>query len=497
MKKQIITILLATLLAATACYRDKGNYNYRDVDPVTVTGIAESYVAFSYQDVLRVNPAVTNEERYDFCWLLYSTAFNVNARVIPRPDTIARSKNLEYAVRENPGSYILVFSARDKETGYTELTTVPLTVTTVNMTGWYVLKDNGGKTEFDFFATDATPAPTVANWISLYNDGRQLDGAAVKAVFVPGFKITPNDDPLNVFAVVSGNDAAIIRIDNGEIIMDYDNMFFIRPLARNPQNIILDLSENTIYMINDHILYTMNKVGGLFVDPPSWDYRVSPLSAISFSPLIIVFDEQAKSLIRFGNNLFSPYNDASTALKLNNLDAEVMWMEGYNYPRWRVYALLEHASPAGTFSLVKLQNDYGGSTSVIGESQDIPSTLQLPHADKWAGNFEYDIIYFARDNKLYRANMDTNPPVESLQVTFEPGEVITCMQHMVKPVPQSPGTVVKNCLAVATYAAGRYKVYLYSIEVGNLVPLEHPNFQGEGRVTTVNYVQPDGSLRVF
>ncbi|MDR2130361.1 MAG: hypothetical protein LBP56_04225 [Odoribacteraceae bacterium] len=313
---------------------------------------------------------------------------------------------------------------------------------------------------------------------------------------MPKYKLTPNSDDLHVLFVASRSDVAVVRIDNGEIVKEFTNLFFVQPTNRNVQNLLLDISENNIYLINDGAIYTLIKSGGTFVDPPSWNYRLASPAAASFSPLVLVFDELSRSLVRFGNNAYSPYNDASTTLKTNNLNADIRWMEGYNYPRWRILTLLKGTEPDGETFLVEMANDYGGSNTLTGSSRVISRTFLLPHADKWAGNFTYEIIYFAHGNKLYRANINTDPISESLQITLPEGEVVTCMQHMVKPIPQSGSTVTKDYLAVATHSAGHYKVYLFTMEVGNLVPVS-PAFEGEGRVTCINYVQPDGGIRVF
>ncbi|MDR0543952.1 MAG: hypothetical protein LBG30_01190 [Odoribacteraceae bacterium] len=492
-------ITAALLIMLAACYEDKGNYAYKDYPPIDVSGILQSYTAYSRETTLSIQPVIPNHQQYDYVWELYNTAFNVNLRVIPRPDTLALAKDLSYPVKENPGNYLLVLRVTDRQTGYTEIKTAPLTIATTNMRGWYLLKDNGAYTDLDFYPENETGAISATprrDWLSFFNNGRQLAGKAIKAIFVPKFRMTPASDELNALAIASDSDVAIARVDNGEIIRDFSNSFFAEPAARDVRNLLLDVSESSIYLINDGLIYIMNKVGGMFVDPPVGNYRASGRAAVSFSPLILFHDQLSNSLVRFGNNAYSPYNDANTPVKVNNLDAEPLWMEGYNYPRWRINALLRRHSDSQVI-FTSIANDYGGSTSLAGSSRVIPSSLGLANADVWGGNFTYEIIYFARDNFLYRANMDADPPGETLQVTFPEGETVTCIQHLVKPVPQSGSTVAKDFIAVATHADGRYKVYLYTTEVGNLLSLPSPTFEGNGRVTCVNYVQPDGGLRVF
>ncbi len=37
--------------------------------------------------------------------------------------------------------------------------------------------------------------------------------------------------------VLSTNDAAIYRVDNGAMVMNFDNMFFTKPATRKPQSV--------------------------------------------------------------------------------------------------------------------------------------------------------------------------------------------------------------------------------------------------------------------
>ena len=50
-----------------------------------------------------------------------------------------------------------------------------------------------------------------------------------------------------------------------------------------------------------------------------------------------------------------------------------------------------------------------------------------------------------------------------------------------------------NCFAIATYADGKYKVWLHEFDAGNLKPLTKPTFEGNGRVACINYVENNTS----
>jgi hypothetical protein len=72
------------------------------------------------------------------------------------------------------------------------------------------------------------------------------------------------------------------------------------------------------------------------------------------------------------------------------------------------------------------------------------------------------------------------------------------MQHIKYPAPTS-GVIYKvDYLAIATYANGRYKVWLQPISsIGTIQPLGQPNFEGQGRVSCINYLEQGNGSRVF
>jgi hypothetical protein len=485
----IYAILLPVLVFS--CYEDKGNYDYKELDPVMIEGLDEVYSVYTYQDVLDIRPTVSNDERYDYCWQLYPTTFNVNLRQVPRPDTLALTRELNYEVLLNPGEYILVFNARDKTTGYTEMKTVTLKVSTRNMTGWYLLKDHDGKTDFDFIYPDGR----FDNWIARLNQGKQLEGNAVKALFVREFKETITSENLNTFVVLAERDAAIIRIDHGTIVRDYDQMFFAPPADRNLQNAVLDVAENNVYVINDGKVYFMTKAAGLFqdpVDPSTGNYHMAPFGALGMSPLFF-YDVNSTTIVTYNGSAYTPSSNDI----VRNMNADLLWMEGYNNTKWYTYALFKHRE-SGEMQFVKFKNnDYYGNISTI-SSMPVPPASNLIDADKVTGNYDYEILYYAKGNKIYRSNVDVPPMLESDKViTLPEGEVVTCMQHMKKPIPQSSTVISVDKLAVASHANGRYKVWLFDLQSGDIVPLSQPTFEGEGRVTCINYVQPEGGIRIF
>ena len=68
----IVCWLMAALL--TSCFDDKGNYDYQNINEVTIEGIDRTkvYELFSYESTLTINPVVKStvgdEKNYDYTW---------------------------------------------------------------------------------------------------------------------------------------------------------------------------------------------------------------------------------------------------------------------------------------------------------------------------------------------------------------------------------------------------------------------------------------------
>ena len=90
-----------------ACYDDKGNYEYRDINEITVEGIDASY-ARDVDDSLRIYP-VLKGTMYDD-----TSRFTYRWEVTGR--TLAETYNLEIQIDMVPGERSCRFVVKDKET---------------------------------------------------------------------------------------------------------------------------------------------------------------------------------------------------------------------------------------------------------------------------------------------------------------------------------------------------------------------------------------------
>ncbi|TKC57216.1 hypothetical protein FBD94_21560 [Pedobacter hiemivivus] len=494
MKKIYILIIGLFCILTYSCVKDKNQFKPDLATPV-VNGFEKTYSVYTFQDVLKINPTVANESDYDYFWTLFTSNYTPSAGVVPRGDTLSRTKDLTYEVKVNPGDYFLVFNVKNKKTGITQMISSNVSVSTLTMNGWYLLKDDGVNTDFDFIHANGR----IDNWMAHFNGGQSLLGKSVKSIFSSGFKTGINSNELfNVLVVLSDKDAGIYRIDNGKKLMGFENMFFTTPAVRKPQNILQPMGNNYLNLINDGKVYTMVK-GAYFADPPIANFKVAPVAAIG--AMGIAFDDNSKSIIGINDANYYPLGAHADLIK--NLDAEIVWMAGY--PAVRNVAIALFRKKNGEGYLARLNTSYGQFTgppspnnaALVRDTKTVPQAHGLMSADIIGGNYDSDYIYYAKENKVYLT--DAVSLQETLEFALPVGETVTCIQHI--KYPQPAGNVEKyttDYLVIASYVAGKYKVWLHKISTtGTIQTLDKPNFEGQGKVTSINYMEKGSGSRTF
>ena len=493
--KKIYILAAALLSLLAACNKDDSTGATRPITAVTVSGLKDTFNVFTHKDFLKVTPVVQNEANFDYYWTLFSANF-IPGQGLVKADTLARTRDLNYQVLQDPGPYLLVFNVRDKQTNVTKQFSMTVNITTLTMNGWYLVKDNGGKTDMDFFYSTGR----IDNWIANFNNGKSLDGNAVRAVFSPGFKSSITSPTLfNTLAVVSTNDAAIYRIDNGAMVMNFDNMFFTKPATRNPQAIFQPIATNNLGFINDGKAYNLIK-GTLFSTlPVNYNNLVySNLSPITASVAMdLGWNQTTRSIFCYSGTYYSELSAVNGGNKLKNMNANLQWMSGYTGNR--SIAMLLFRNPQDTGYLFKLDAHYGqliGSGTMILATDTLKPQHSLMSASVIAGNYDIDLLYYAVGDKIYMTDMASLQ--ENLQFSLPAGETVTCMQHIKYPQPLTTAPATVNYIAIATYKAGHYKVYLHAISgTGTISFLPQANFEGDGRVSTVIYMEQGNGSRLF
>jgi hypothetical protein len=495
-----IYILTAALFAmlAVACTKDDST-KAGPVVTLKVSGLKDTFNVYTHQDFLKVTPAVENENDFDYYWTLFSTNFAaVNGLGAIKPDTIAHTKDLNYEVLNDPGAYILVFNAKDKGTGVLRQVTMVVNITTLTLNGWYLVKDNGGKTDMDFFYNGGR----INNWIANYN-GNSLDGNFMSVAYVPQFKTTlTTQNTYPAIMVLSQNDAAIYRVDNGAMVMNFDNMFFTKPAVKKPQAVYQPISSQFLGFVNDGRSYFLNK-GALFANQPA---TLNGVSYTNLSPVIadvaldLGWDPTRKTMFGYTASGYQELIVTTTngVNKLKQVNGSLQWMTGYTGGRSVAMVLFRNPQDTGYF--YKLNGSYGpigaGSGTVIMNADTLKPQHGLMNASVIGGNYDVDLIYYAVNGKIFK--MDVASATESEQFTLPAGETVTDIQHIKYPEPTSASVVsTVNYIAIATYNAGHYKVYLHTISGTGTISAAAPAFEGDGRISKIIYMEKGAGSRIY
>jgi len=490
--KSIYSLCIATAFILQSCYKDDSVAATNVLPEIEVSGIQNNYTVITKVDSLNIKPVlenITHEADYSFMWLLYDKTFTVNAGTVAKPDTLASTKDLSILVNKKAADYILVFNIIHTKTGVTQMNRYNLVVNTLNMNGWYILKDHNNQTDYDFFHPDGK----IENWMQ-YHGYTSLTGKAVKSIFIPDMRTSLNSvDRFGALAVLSDQDIAMFRLENGQRLYTYDNLFFTKPSVKKPQN-ITTTPAGTVGLINDSKFYVLNK-GGLFANTPPNDYVLS--DKIGVTSYELVFDTKSKSLLYVSGGSLTRFIANGSAMM--NTASDLMWIEGA--PELRNTGAMIFKNPTtGTGRLIRIDASVGnffipGSKLVTLEAE-IPAENPVLQAEQLGGNYDSDLLYYSKGNQVFI--FDFASLSSSLQVSFPEGEKVTRIQHIKYPVPVR-GVVNKlNYIAIATFKDGKYKVYLYSLNsIGGLIPKSAPDFEGTGRVSTINYIENGLGSRVF
>lgn len=126
----MITALITVL---GSCYKDTGNYDYRDINEVTISGMNSSYSAIFSLDVLHIEPTISMTEdnadasRFSYYWLL--------CRGYTPIDTLGREPILDTRLTATPDEYNLFLRIIDNQTTLTWQKGTKLTIGTPYSSG--------------------------------------------------------------------------------------------------------------------------------------------------------------------------------------------------------------------------------------------------------------------------------------------------------------------------------------------------------------------------
>lgn len=172
-----------------ACDEDKGNYNYTEINEVSITDLEKGklYTKVAFVDHLIFNPEIQsttgkkNDEDYEYEWKLIPNGKDFNEIENVEELTVSRERKLDMLVTLKPGNYTGFFIVKDKETGVSFSTNFTLTVKSITSEGWMVLCEENGKSRMDIVFNETEQKDLVAH--NIWEEDEFDPGKPVRVIY--------------------------------------------------------------------------------------------------------------------------------------------------------------------------------------------------------------------------------------------------------------------------------------------------------------------------
>lgn len=498
MKNIYGVLCLGIVLLFASCAKDKGNYDYKSKEVISVQGLDPAYTMVSEKDRLVFDPVVSSTDanaKLEYLWGIYETNVQGSAPVL---DTIGRTKKLDYLVKQAAKGWVLVLRVTNTNTKYSQYFTSAINVVTQFTRGWYVAKDDGNQSDLDLFLTPTqiVPEGKLENVYSMQN-GSKLDGKAQLLAFFASYKSTATGVLGNTRSLflATDQDVSATNINTLKQLRGFNTLFYETPAVKAPNFVFL--GSQAIYLANNgqcHSIYSMSSNTGQFgvgkikndINTP---YSLSKyFFAYSFSDPFF-FDEISSSFMSATGTgaLMTAVSDIQpkdgkpqTEMPANNNNKKMLFM-GYKGTT-KAYAIFQDKTTPG----LKILADITPSTTAFKIDNDtLLVTDKIYNATRFALlDGDENMIYFVAGNEVWSRNL-TNK-FEQRQYTIPGGEEVTFIRHR----KYTEGTYSFNYVMIGTKSGNNYKVRMFTKTSGNLSAQPQFVLEGTGIVRDVMYMSP-------
>ena len=489
MNKLSIIILSILALAFTACYEDKGNYDYSAPLAIEVKGIEEIYRVITLRDTIHFRPQITPTDRkYECFWGIFQLG-GYSSRL----DTLSFEQNWDFPVNLATGNYRLRFCAKDTETGVFSYTEYTISVETDLTDGWWILKEKEGNTDMDFF----TPELKFED-IIFANNGHHLAGSP-KGLYYTGTywdydSTLKADVKIKVIYVVSGQDIVLLDYYSGKIVKECEQLFYDVPANRNFKDLFL--GQTALHLLNNDQIYTIPTGGNghykQFTSIVTGDYSLSPYR-IASGQRPLLFDELSSSFCTTVRTyLYMTYfNEKASFPSPNHMNMELLFMGAWTASKKadNTYALMK-TKDKEEYWIAEMASYISNFNNPIKKIKPIDKGLGILHSNNRTVNQDNGIIYYSKENELFAFNPATFKE-ESQAFSIPQNETITYMEFL-KYAPYKMEAEWFDYVAIGTTQNGHYKIYLCPVQAGNLQPAVRV-LEGEGIVKRAMYAKMSGN----
>lgn len=469
MKKTII--LLSSILFLTACYEDKGDYDYHELDQVAIdtaaTGMQSEYAIMRY-DTLHLEPNVyfngqlvddSGNFPLDYEWTIFSATTGVGSSQVS--DVIGTERVLDAVITRTGGNYYVQLIVTNRNDGIREFFRLPVTVSEVFDGGWMVFYERSDR-------------PGYSDLALIYNPWTKLN-VNYNRLFTNLYEVT-NGEPLRghpircfdiAVSLASGNnyvglctDYTLVGVsENGiEKALDFNDFFHEPPAKMAPtwygeHGSGVMSGQSSEVLINDNHVYTntysfsategRNTKFGI----PKFDQGIGQLApwnaevpqTLNYG--IVVYDQTYHKFRYAGYNSaqleeFGEQDLSLASFDVNNTGMDFVmadWGRGTSQAvglRPYDYIIMEKGSER--FLALTNFSSSNPTDPNIGVGL-FPMNSLCPDIDKlttMASSHVGSFIYYAAGNKVYNFAYDSQQPATEAWTAPSSDEEVTCVRIM-------------------------------------------------------------------
>lgn len=367
-KTNLPILFVGLVLSLFSCYEDKGNYDYVELNEVSLTTPIEGsrYVVDRY-DTLYIEPQFDfslqqlADSDMSYKWEIYLDDW---ANTETQSIVLSTEKNLRAQITRPASTtdYAVVLTVTENSTGASYRFKYYVSVLPSVLSGLMVLQDENGKCRLDYLAsTYAEPSFAsnrhVSHVYAINNDGIALEGTPRGVSFSLVTKSSYEPQVKNLYV---WTDKQVARINSSDFSLEYadNDLFMVSPEKINVTAMERSLSKNYVtIMINDGQAHALNQQATM-----SYGYQFSralkPNASLTgemrFAPYVyqpdlfssetgysaILYDEIGKRFVKVAHGydvepVIFAFNEQEEENKtlyfdVNNIGMDMIWM-GKNY----------------------------------------------------------------------------------------------------------------------------------------------------------------------
>jgi len=420
------SIYVLCALVMIACTKDKGNYDYQDINSVEINGIEDHYL-IEFGSTPNISPTLEfskdpnfNEENYSFEWISFNQG---EVHLSTARKLLHTGKDFDIPLALSLGKDTLYYRVKEKSTGILWTRKFEIEVTGSIKGGWAVLSEVDNNSQLDYFEYDLetnSHPKEYRDFASYFIDsetGAQLTLEG-KPKFIEGWVNTTAATGTNRYLLYVGTDKKTEKINVTAGFQWSERFNFSFETLNNMELPRLDriypIAASQGYGMYNGVLHKRVNVSNInFGNPANLLngelVELAPFIAVNRMQITgnvaLVYDKKNKRFLRCtatNTALTGSLSMTGAAFNPNNVGMDLVWMGSTNINNGSAYAVL---TKDGKFHLARMTNNITTfEARYLDDISSLPGIAQAKH-------FEVDQIYgylqYAVGGKLYQYDVDT------------------------------------------------------------------------------------------